>query len=72
MGSVGAIPLSEIAAYCQLYQLHDEEEIDTFVTMIHALDSSYLKWINDPARKKEQAAVASTKVNNRPRKGGRR
>lgn len=51
MGAVGAIPLSEIAAYLALFGVYDYEERDAYVTMIQALDSVYLQHVN-----KSQAA----------------
>lgn len=43
MGGVGAIPLSEIAVYLDLFEVHDFDERDAYITMIQALDSVYLK-----------------------------
>lgn len=40
---VGPIPLSEIVAYCEMFQVDDMDERERFVTMIRALDAAYLK-----------------------------
>lgn len=42
MGGVGPIPLTEIEAYCRMYQVDDLDEREQLVTMIRALDSVYL------------------------------
>lgn len=54
MGGVGAIPLSEIAAYFELFEVHDPDERYAYVTMIKALDSAYLERTN-------KASTASVK-----------
>ena len=48
MGAVGAIPMSEIAAYFEMFEVHDLDERETTITMIKALDSVYLKHVNKP------------------------
>ncbi len=51
---IGAIPLSEIAAYFELFEVHDPDERHAYVTMIKALDSAYLERTN-------KASTASVK-----------
>jgi hypothetical protein len=52
MGAVGSIPVSEIAAYLNLFEVHDYEEREAYVTMIQALDSVYLKRVNKSTESK--------------------
>ncbi len=49
MGGVGPIPMSEMAAYFEVFEVRDLEERDTYITMIQALDSVYLKHVNKPS-----------------------
>jgi len=40
---VGAIPISEIKAWCEMYELVGEER-EEFLELIRALDDEYLKF----------------------------
>lgn len=46
MGAAGAIPMSEMMAYFEVFEVHDLDERETTITMIKALDSVYLKHVN--------------------------
>lgn len=48
MGGVGPIPISEMLAYFETFEIHDPEERETYITMIQALDSVYLAHVNKP------------------------
>lgn len=53
-GSVGRIPLSEIAAFLAIFAVGDDEAKQSFITMMRALDSVYVEKINaEIARKIE-------------------
>jgi hypothetical protein len=43
MGGVGPIPISEVLAYFEVFEVRDPDERETYVTMIQALDSVYLQ-----------------------------
>lgn len=47
------IPLSEILAYCDLYEIEGESRHD-FAYLIQAMDREYMKWIEDQAKKKSK------------------
>ena len=57
MGVVGAIPISEIAVYLDLFRVCDYGERETFITMMQAIDSVYLKHVN----KRDEAAAPKPK-----------
>jgi len=61
MGAVGAIPISEMAAYLGLFGVRDHEEREHFIKMMQALDSVYLTHMN----KRAEAATEQSKA---PRK----
>jgi len=61
MGAVGAIPISEMAAYLDLFGILDHEERELFITMMQALDSVYLKHVNKSAEAKPETAKAPRK-----------
>lgn len=44
--SVGAIPLTEIKAYCEMYDIEGEER-EEFLLLIRSLDDEYLRWVNE-------------------------
>lgn len=56
MGGVGAIPVSEMMAYFGLAEVLDPDERDTYVKMIQALDSTYLKHVNTKSDEKKPKA----------------
>lgn len=56
MGGVGAIPISEMVAYFGLAGIHDPDERETFVTMMQALDSTYLTHVNKKSEETVQKA----------------
>lgn len=61
MGAVGAIPVSEMAAYLGLFGVRDREERETFIKMMQALDSVYLKHMSKRAEAAPEKAKASRK-----------
>lgn len=71
-GGAGAIPLSEIKAYCDLYQIDDVDEIDRLITMIKALDSEFLSWASEKKPKETAEAQRGLARNRMPARGGRR
>lgn len=40
------IPISEIAAYCNLFRINSDEERDFFVTLIQVMDKAYLALVD--------------------------
>ena len=53
LGGVGPIPLTELAAYLNLFGVHDYDEREAFIKMIQALDSVYLKHMHEKAEAKK-------------------
>lgn len=49
--SLGAIPLSEIKAYCEMFAIVGEERED-FLVLLRALDDEYMKLSNDKNKRK--------------------
>ena len=47
--SLTAIPLSEIKAYCEMFEIEGEER-EEFLYLIRALDDEYLKLSNDKSQ----------------------
>lgn len=45
--AAGPIPLSEMLAYCRLFEVSDQEEIAELVYMVGQLDDEYLGWMNE-------------------------
>ena len=43
---VGSIPLTEIKAYCEMYEIEGEDRED-FLILIRCLDDEYLRWVNE-------------------------
>jgi hypothetical protein len=46
MGVLGTIPLSEIKAYFDIFEVTDPDDREFFITTMQALDSVYLKHAN--------------------------
>ena len=46
MGGALPIPISEILAYCILYEIDDLEERNEYVAIIQALDQAYLELLS--------------------------
>ncbi len=45
-GSIGRIPLTEIAAYMEIFEINDTDLRQLFVKTMKALDSVYVKQVN--------------------------
>lgn len=45
MGGPASIPISEIAAYFDIYQIDDITERDDYIHVIQALDGEYLDYM---------------------------
>ena len=52
-GGVGCIPLSSIQAYCEMFGISDEDERQTFLSIIRAMDDEYLKIQAEKAQKQD-------------------
>lgn len=50
MSGVLPIPISEIRAYCDLYQIRDAEKIETLVERIQFLDGVYLEHVAEKSK----------------------
>ena len=54
-GGIGPIPLSEIAAYLDTLYIRDVDDRLTYIKMIQSLDSVYVKFINEKAKRESSA-----------------
>ncbi len=50
----GAIPLSEVKAYCEMFDIEGEEREELLV-LLRALDDEYLKLTNEKGQHKKRA-----------------
>jgi len=64
-GGVGPIPLSEIFAYFQMFEITDLEERERFTTMVKALDRVYIKHVNEKLKRDRDRQSKAAKF--RPR-----
>lgn len=62
---IGPIPLTELAAYMDVTYLYDVDERLKFIKMIQALDSVYVSFINDKAKRKSESARKTAKKGRR-------
>ena len=46
-GSIGPIPLTEMQAYIELFEINDLDERERFIRMIKALDRVFIKHTNE-------------------------
>lgn len=53
--SIGAIPLTEIKAYCELFELDGDEKED-LLYLIRALDDEYIKFSNEKSKSKRKSS----------------
>lgn len=51
----GAIPLTEIRAYCEMFDIEGEEREELLV-LLRALDDEYLKLTNEKGQQKKRSA----------------
>ncbi len=58
-GSIGNIPLSEMRAYMEIFQLKDNEAKWLFIRMMYALDSFYVKRVNAEIKRKTDVERAN-------------
>lgn len=54
-GSVGKIPMTEIAAYLSVFDVGDDEAKRSFITMVRALDSVHVERVNAEIARKIEA-----------------
>ena len=55
-GSIGPIPLSEMAAYMEMFGVKDIEERERFTKMVKALDRVYMKHMNAKLKHERESA----------------
>lgn len=53
MGSPLAIPLSELKAYCDLYEVDDLQDRHDLVKIIQACDAAWMKIVGDQSARKD-------------------
>lgn len=53
MSGAMPIPVSEIASYCQLYNIHDVEKIELLHDHIVRLDGVYLEHVAEQSKSKK-------------------
>jgi hypothetical protein len=46
------IPISEIRAYCELFKIHDVEDIESLLNGINSLDQVYLDYVAEKSKTK--------------------
>lgn len=51
----GAIPLSEIKAYCEMFDIEGDDREELLI-LLRALDDEYLKSTNEKGKSKKRAA----------------
>lgn len=56
MGGPGPIPLTEIAAYFDIYEITQSEERDLYVRVIREMDAAYLERQASKTKRREQTA----------------
>lgn len=62
----GAIPLSDIAAYMDIFGIDDDDEKEEFVSIIRMMDGAYLK-----ERAEVMRRARNSKTQSSSRRGGR-
>lgn len=68
-GGVGPIPLSEMFAYTEMFEINDLEERERFVKMTKALDRVFVK---HTMQKLKQDRERTQRKARKPRKGNRK
>lgn len=58
MGSVGSVPLSEMVALLDLLDVREPDERETWVRMLRALDSVYVRSMAEKSSKVQEAPRA--------------
>jgi hypothetical protein len=51
----GAIPLSEVKAYCEMFDIEGDER-EELLLLLRALDDEYLKSTNEKSQSKKRAS----------------
>lgn len=67
-GSIGRIPLTEISAYFQVFDVGETESRKLFIKTIRALDSVYVRIVNERIKRdiaKERKRTEEDRVNGR-------
>jgi len=64
-GGVGPVPLSEMLAYMQMFEINDLDEREHFTKMVKALDRVYVKHVNEKLKRDRDRQSKAAK--SRPR-----
>lgn len=67
-GSIGSIPLSEIFAYMQMFEIDKLDEREHFTKMVKALDRVYVKHINAKLKASREKALKKSGSGTRARR----
>ncbi len=66
-GGIGPIPLSEMKAYMEMFEVSNLDERERFAKMVRALDRVYIKHVNTKLKQDREKAARNAKA-----KAGRR
>lgn len=66
-GGIGPIPLSEMKAYMEMFEVSNLDERERFAKMVRALDRVYIKHVNMKLKQDREKAARTAKA-----KAGRR
>lgn len=67
---IGPIPLSEILAFLELYEIEGLEERHRYLRFVRSLDNHYLSLVHEDRERKSKAKQQHGGLSSRPRNRG--